>query len=254
MPNETVLSISELHVGYGPIKAVRGCSLDVAKGECVAVIGANGAGKTTLLRALSAMLKPDQGSIAFQGRPVQGRAPHDLARAGMLHIPEGRGTLGTMSVWENLRVAYDIRPCAHGFEEGLSRAFTLFPRLGERREQVAGNLSGGEQQMLALARAIVNPPEILLLDEPSLGLSPRMVSEAYRALRAFRDGGMTILLVEQNVRLALRFAHRGHVLKQGRIVLSGPSGELLENPTLLSHYLGSTAQEPNKEERRDAST
>ncbi|MGH6754334.1 MAG: ABC transporter ATP-binding protein, partial [Bradyrhizobium sp.] len=228
------------HVSYGPIRALRGCALAVRSGEAVTVIGANGAGKTTLLRALSRLLPASRGRVLFREADVRSQGPHDLARAGMLHVPEGRGVLGALSVMDNLRIAFDVRPSKQTFGAALDDAFAHFPRLRERADQRAGNLSGGEQQMLALARAIVNPPEILLVDEPSLGLSPAMVKEAYRALRAFRARGMTILLVEQNVRLALRFADRAYVLKQGEIVASGASADLAADSDIMRHYLGST--------------
>ncbi|MGE0736408.1 MAG: ABC transporter ATP-binding protein [Alphaproteobacteria bacterium] len=234
----TVLAVDRVHVGYGPIKAVRGCTLAVEKGETVAVVGANGAGKTTLMRAISGMLPLQDGTIAFLGKSTAGTECHQLARQGMLHIPEGRGTIPNITVTENLRVAYDVRPTRSGFADAASRVFDRFPRLKERADSKAGNLSGGEQQMLALARAIVNPPQLLLIDEPSLGLSPIMIAQAYAAMRDFQDDGMTILLVEQNVRAALSFAHRGYVLKQGEIVLSGTGAELLADGNLLQHYLG----------------
>ncbi|HEX7007923.1 MAG TPA: ABC transporter ATP-binding protein [Alphaproteobacteria bacterium] len=236
---EPVLRVDSLHVAYGPIKALRGCSLSVAAGETVAVVGANGAGKTTLLRAISNLLPHQSGSISFSGASTAGTAPHELARGGLLHIPEGRGTIGRLTVAENLRIAYDIRPSDTPFEAAVERVFQRFPRIRERYEQRAGSLSGGEQQMLALARAVVNPPRLLLVDEPSLGLSPAMVAEAFLVLRQFQEDGMTILLVEQNVRRALAFADRGYVLRQGAIVMEGAGGELLSEPDMLKHYLGS---------------
>jgi branched-chain amino acid transport system ATP-binding protein len=236
--SQPILEVEDLHAGYGPIKAVRGCSLVLSPGETVAVIGANGAGKTTLLRALSNLLPHEQGRVKFLGEPADGAPPHHLARRGMLHIPEGRGTLGRLAVHENLRIAYDARPASQPFEDALKRVFARFPRLGERQGQTAGSLSGGEQQMLALARALINPPRLLLVDEPSLGLSPAMVVEAFRALREFRDSGMTILLVEQNVLSALKLANRAYVLRQGQIVMQGDSGKLLAEGDMLKHYLG----------------
>jgi branched-chain amino acid transport system ATP-binding protein len=235
-----VLSVEDLRVSYGPIKAIRGCSLQVNAGETVAVVGANGAGKTTLLRAISQTLPIEAGEVLFRGETVRGRRTHALARGGMLHVPEGRGVLPSLTVWENLRIAWEIRPARAAFEDALERAYLTFPRLKERLRQAAGTMSGGEQQMLALARAIVNPPELLLVDEPSLGLSPLLVGEAYRALRRFQEAGMTILLVEQNVQIALRFAQRAYVLKQGEIVAQGGGAELLRDPAILEHYLGST--------------
>lgn len=239
--NEKVLAARALHASYGPIKALRGVTLEVRPGESVAVIGANGAGKTTLLRAISGMIPQVTGDVLFTGANVRGQRSPALARSGMLHVPEGRGTLPSLSVAENLQLAWAVRPAKEAFAAALRRACEVFPRLGERLAQRAGTLSGGEQQMLALARAIVNPPKLLLVDEPSMGLSPLMVAEAYRALRRFQLEGMAILLVEQNMELALRFAHRAYVLKQGELVAEGDSEQLLSKPGMLEHYLGAAA-------------
>ena len=239
MADAPVLEVRGIKVGYGPIKAIRDCSLDVAAGETVAVVGANGAGKTTLLRAISRMLPLEAGEIRFAGQSVAGRRTHLLARDGLLHVPEGRGVMPNLSVWENIRISWEVRPTEIAFEAALQRVFERFPRLAERRMQRGGTLSGGEQQMLALARAIANPPRLLLLDEPSLGLSPIMIAEAYKALRQFQADGMTILLVEQNVHAALRFAQRAYILKQGEIVAQGTGEGLLADPDMLKHYLGS---------------
>ena len=241
--SETILETKSLSVAYGPIRAINGVSLAVARGETVAVVGANGAGKTTLMKALSALLPAKSGEIAFMGKPVRGRGPHDLARAGMLHVPEGRGTLGTLTVEENLRIAYDVRPTTRTHEAALAEVFQRFPRLAERRNQRASSMSGGEQQMLALARAMMNPPALLLVDEPSLGLSPLMVKEAFRVLHEFRARGTTMLVVEQNVRSALRLADRGYVLRQGEVVMTGPAADLLADQGLLNRYLGTQKNE-----------
>lgn len=235
----TVLSAEDLHLSYGPINAVRGCSFHLDQGEIIAVVGANGAGKTTIMRGLSNLLAPKSGTITFLGEPIARRKTSALARAGMLHIPEGRGTIGGLTVLENLRVAFDVRPARVGFNMALEPVFRRFPRLAERKAQRAGSLSGGEQQMLALARALVNPPSVLLVDEPSLGLSPVMIKEAYASLREFRSDGMSIMLVEQNVKMALRLADRAYVLRQGKIVLQGTGQELLAKPEVLDAYLGS---------------
>jgi len=236
--SETLLETRNLSVAYGPIRALNGVSIAVARGETVAVVGANGAGKTTLMKALSALLPAQAGEIAFKGRAVRGLGPHDLARAGLLHVSEGRGTLGTLSVEENLRIAYDVRPTPRAFGEATDEVFARFPRLAERRRQRASSMSGGEQQMLALARAMMNPPELLLIDEPSLGLSPLLVKEAFRVLHEFRARGTTMLVVEQNVRSALRLADRGYVLRQGEVVMTGAAAELLADQGLLNRYLG----------------
>ncbi len=235
---EIVLETRNLSVAYGPIRALNGVSIAIARGETVAIVGANGAGKTTLMKALSALMPARGGEIAFLGKPIPGRGPHDLARAGMLHLPEGRGTLGTMSVADNLRIAYDVRPTERSYDQGIAEVSARFPRLAERMHQRASSMSGGEQQMLALARAMMNPPQVLLIDEPSLGLSPLFVKEAFRVLHEFRARGTTMLVVEQNVRSALRLADRGYVLRQGEVVMSGPAADLLADDRLLNNYLG----------------
>jgi branched-chain amino acid transport system ATP-binding protein len=237
-PADAILDVRQLDVSYGRIEALRGVDLAVARGEVVAVVGANGAGKTTLLRTLSGLVRPRAGEIRVCGLDARKADTSRLARAGLLHLPEGRGTLQTLTVLDNLRIAYDIRPGTQTFEAALVEVHRRFPRLRERQDQQAGNLSGGEQQMLALARAVINRPDLLLLDEPSLGLSPLMVAEAYRTLRAFKEEGLTVLLVEQNVKVALRFADRAYVLRQGRVVRQGRSEELLHDPDFVAHYLG----------------
>jgi len=238
--SEPQLSVTDLHVSYGPIKALRGVTLHAHEGETIAVLGANGAGKTTLLRAISNMLARQQGSVRINGADTAGVPAHRLVREGLLHVPEGRGTIGRLTVLENLRLAYDLRPTAQPFEAALEMVFARFPRMSERLAQRAGNLSGGEQQMLTLARAIVNRPRLLLVDEPSLGLSPVMVDEAFAVLREFQSSGMTLLIVEQNVRKTLRLVHWAYILRQGQIVASGSGEQLLHDPEILSHYLGAS--------------
>jgi len=237
--SEPLLSVADLHVAYGPIKALRGVTLHALEGETIAVLGANGSGKTTLLRAVSNMLARQQGAVRIHGADTTGVAAHRLIRNGLLHLPEGRGAIGRLTVRENLRLAYDLRPTDQPFDAALERVFARFPRLSERISQRAGNLSGGEQQMLTLARAIVNRPRLLLVDEPSLGLSPVMVDEAFAVLREFKASGMTILIVEQNAHKTLRFADRAYILRQGQIVTSGSGADLLHDAAMLSHYLGS---------------
>lgn len=239
MTDMPVLSVDRLQVSYGPISGLRECTLEVGKDETVAVVGANGAGKTTLLRAICNML-PWSGAIRLDGMPTNRIPTHTLARRGVLHLPENRGVLTTQTVLENLRLAFDMYPSGRPFAVALDEAFEHFPRLKERQHQPAGNLSGGEQQMLALARAVIAPPKILLLDEPSLGLSPRMVREAYRVLRGLKTRGMAILLVEQNVHAALSFANRGYVLRQGAIVRQGNAQTLARDVELFNQYLGFT--------------
>jgi branched-chain amino acid transport system ATP-binding protein len=236
--NHPILDVHDLSISYGSIAALRGCSIRVDHGEVVAVVGANGAGKTTMLRAICNMLPTQNGDITFNGTSTRRMPTYQLARNGMLHIPETRGILTGQTVFENLRLTYDSMPSPRQFDDAVAEIFQIFPRLAERRDQKAGSMSGGEQQMLALSRAILCPPSILLLDEPSLGLAPLMVREAYRILRRLRDAGMSILLVEQNVRAALKFASRAYVLRQGRIVRAGKASELAENDDLFKNYLG----------------
>jgi len=239
---DVLLSVKSMHASYGPIRALRNCSFEVRAGETVAVVGANGAGKSTLMRALSGVVPIASGEVVFDGVRINGRMPHELVAQGLVHIPEGRGTLRHMSVWENLRLAWDMssnmRPGKRTFDSLLEEAFQRFPRLRERHAQAAGNLSGGEQQMLALARALLSRPRLLLIDEPSLGLSPLLAREAFAVLSEFRADGVTILVVEQNVRAALSLADRGYVLRSGEFVVSGTSQELLHHPEILSQYLG----------------
>jgi branched-chain amino acid transport system ATP-binding protein len=236
-----LLSVKDLEVNYGAIRALRGVTLNVEPGEAVAVIGANGAGKSTLMRTLSGLLRPVAGSADFDGMNLGKAAPHKIAQGGLLHIPEGRGTLGRLTVAENLRIAYDRDPsaaAAESFEQACEHVFLRFPRLKDRLKQAAGSMSGGEQQQLAMARPLLAKPKLLMLDEPSLGLSPVMVSTVFSVLRELRDAGMTILIVEQNARAALKLSHRAYVLKQGRMVHEGTSGDLLADNSVLSHYLG----------------
>jgi len=236
-----LLSVQNLEVNYGAIKALRGVTLNVQPGETVAVIGANGAGKSTLMRTLSGLLRPAAGSAQFGDMNLAQAEPHSIARGGLLHIPEGRGTLGRLTVAENLRIAYDRDPAAtagQSFDQACERVFLRFPRLRERLKQAAGSMSGGEQQQLAMARPILAKPRLLMLDEPSLGLSPMLVYTVFSVLRELRDDGMTILIVEQNARAALKLSHRAYVLKQGRMVHEGRSTDLLADDSILSHYLG----------------
>jgi len=233
-----ILDVADLHVSYGQIKALRGVSLGVAPGETVAIVGANGAGKSTLMRALSGIQPIASGRARFMDHDISRSRPHVLARQGMLHVPEGRGTLQGMRVEENLRLAWESRPADRAFDAAADEVYDRFPRLRERRSQLAGNLSGGEQQMLAIGRALVNRPRLLLVDEPSMGLSPLFAAEVFKVLAELRDSGMTILLVEQNVRSALGLAHRAYVLNHGVFVASGDARQLAEDPAIMSSYLG----------------
>jgi len=233
-----VLEVDRVDVFYGAIQALRGVCLTVHAGEVVALIGANGAGKTTTLRTISGLLTPTAGTIRFEGRPIQGAAAESIVARGITQVPEGRRIFAELTVEENLRIgAYLVSDRAR-LATGFERVYGLFPRLQERRRQLGGTLSGGEQQMLAFARALMAGPRLLLLDEPSLGLAPQLVEEVARVIAAFRGAGITVLLVEQNARLALSLADRGYVLERGRVVLSDESRRLLTDPEVQRTYLG----------------
>jgi branched-chain amino acid transport system ATP-binding protein len=237
-----MLEVRDLTAAYGGIVAVRGASLSVAPGQCVALIGSNGAGKTTLLHTLCGLMRPSAGSMLFRGASIAGEPAYRVARKGMLLVPEGRQILGPLSVRENLelgRLALGSRP--GGPYASLDAVLGLFPRLAERMEQVAGSLSGGEQQMLAIARALMGSPDLLLLDEPSLGLAPIVVSAVFDTLKRLNASGLTILLVEQNARRALDIAGYAYVMERGRIVDEGKSARLRSDPNIQSHYLGVAA-------------
>jgi branched-chain amino acid transport system ATP-binding protein len=231
----SLLQLDRVEARYGPVKALHGISLEVAEGELVAVLGANGAGKTTTLRAVSGTVRRS-GDVIFRGAKLP-RRPDAAARAGIAHVPEGRGTFSELSVWENLRLgAYTRRG---GVKEDAQRVFGYFPRLAERKGQQAGTLSGGEQQMLALGRAMMARPKLVLLDEPSLGLAPMLVTEIFERLERMRtDEGIAVLVVEQNANLALAHAAHAYVLEVGNVVVSGPSEELRANESVRRSYLG----------------
>jgi branched-chain amino acid transport system ATP-binding protein len=231
-----LLELQDVEARYGPVHALHGISLAVEEGSIVAVLGPNGAGKTTTLRAVSGTVRRS-GRITFAGRPLDRLGPDAVARLGVAHVPEGRGTFSELSVWENLRLGAYTR--GGNIEPELERVFTFFPWLSERRRQEAGTLSGGEQQMLALARAFVHRPRLLLLDEPSLGLAPVLVAELFRIVREMNeDEGLTVLVVEQNAQLALQAAHAGYVLEAGRVALAGTSDELRADDSVRRSYLG----------------
>ncbi|HZC75349.1 MAG TPA: ABC transporter ATP-binding protein [Gaiellaceae bacterium] len=231
-----LLELQDVQARYGPVHALHGVSLAVEEGSIVAVLGPNGAGKTTTLRAVSGTVRRS-GKIAFAGRPLDRIGPDAVARLGIAHVPEGRGTFSELTVWENLRLGAYTRKGK--IDSELERVFTYFPWLSERRRQEAGTLSGGEQQMLALARAFVHRPRLLLLDEPSLGLAPVLVAELFRIVRELNeDEGLTVLVVEQNAHLALQAAHAGYVLEAGRVALSGTSDELRADDAVRRSYLG----------------
>jgi branched-chain amino acid transport system ATP-binding protein len=233
-----ILSVENLRVGYGAIEALRGVSLEVPAGQVVALIGANGAGKTTTLRAVSGMLRPAGGSVRLFGEDVTGLPSHRLVARGMAHAPEGRGIFLNLTVEENLDLGAYLRRDRAGIRADLEKSFALFPVLAERRAQVAGTLSGGEQQMLAVARALMSRPRLLLLDEPSLGLAPQIVERIFGVLREVNETGVAMLLVEQNAHKALQLAHRGYVLETGQVAMSGTGRELLASPEVRKAYLG----------------
>jgi branched-chain amino acid transport system ATP-binding protein len=235
-----MLEIKDLHTSYRGIRALRGVSLHVAAGEMVALIGANGAGKSTLLNSISGVVRRESGSIVFDGRDIGGDAPWNTARAGLLQVPEGRQVIAELSVRENLeigRTALGRRSARYTLDD----IHALFPVLAERAAQLAGSLSGGQQQMLAIGRALMGSPRLLLLDEPSLGLAPLVINQVFAALRKINEAGLTVLLVEQNARKALALTARAYVLDQGEIVHAGASQALAADPAIAAHYLGGAA-------------
>ena len=236
----SMLSIKGLRSGYGKIEVLHDVALDVAQGQIVTLIGANGAGKTTLLKTISGLLRPSAGSITFEGKSIVRRPPHKIVELGISHVPEGRAILKRMTVIDNLRMGAYVRTDSE-IAEDIEAALARFPLLSERRLQIAGTLSGGEQQMLAIGRALVARPRLLLFDEPSLGLAPKIVSQIFLTLRELKNEGKTILLVEQNARQALRVADHGYVLERGRIIYSGSGEELLNMPEVQRTYLGQSA-------------
>lgn len=233
-----MLEVRDLHVHYGSIRAVKGISLEVKEREVVALIGANGAGKTTLLNSISGFLRPRQGTILFRGEEIQGLSPSAVVSRGIIQVPEGRSILTRMTVMENLEMGAYLRPNGAEVRKDLERILERFPRLNERKHQLGGTLSGGEQQMLAIGRALMSKPRILLLDEPSMGLSPIMVKEVFRIIRDIKTAGTTLLLVEQNARMALREADRGYVLENGAVVLQERAEDLLKSRLVQEAYLG----------------
>jgi branched-chain amino acid transport system ATP-binding protein len=245
----SLLEVRDLVTAYGSIEALHGISLEVEEGEIVALLGANGAGKTTALRTISGLLRPRSGEVRFAGERIDTRPAHEIVRLGLTHVPEGRWIFTLMTVDENLRLgAYAER---HLPRATLDRVFALFPRLAERRGQLAGTLSGGEQQMLAMARALMARPRVLLLDEPSMGLAPVLVRAIFATISEINAGGTTVLLVEQNANAALRLARRAYVLENGRIALAGPSAELARNEAVRRAYLGVGAALGAADARRD---
>lgn len=234
---EIILELQEINVSYGGIEALKKVNLTIKKGEVVTLVGANGAGKTTTLKAISKMLNPQSGNIIYQGRNINRRQGHEMLKLGLAHCPEGRRILAKQTVFDNLMLGAYVRGDKN-IKTDISQQFNLFPRLAQRRNQLAGTLSGGEQQMLAIARALMSRPKLLLLDEPSLGLAPGIVKEIFTIIQNLRTTGVTILLVEQNANLALKIADRGYVLEAGSIILTGAASDLIKDEKVKQAYLG----------------
>jgi branched-chain amino acid transport system ATP-binding protein len=237
-PDEPLLTVSDLHVCYGKVDALRGINFVVNRGEIVTLIGANGAGKSTTLRAVSGMLSPKAGQVTFNGTAITGLPAHDIAARGMGHVPEGRRIFPRLNVEENLDIGAYLEKDASVIQARKQQVYEIFPRLAERRKQDGGTLSGGEQQMLAIGRALMQDPSLLLLDEPTLGLAPILVEIIFKTILKLHEKGKTILLVEQNAWHALQIAHRGYVMQTGQICLSGPSKDLASDPSVQESYLG----------------
>ena len=238
MTSNTLLQVSGLQVAYGGIQAVKGVDFEVREGELVTLIGSNGAGKTTTMKAITGTLPLAGGDIVYRGKSIRGQGPWDLVKQGLAMVPEGRGVFTRMSIMENLHMGAYIRNDKQGIEDDIEKMFVIFPRLKERRTQLAGTMSGGEQQMLAMGRALLSRPRVLLLDEPSMGLSPIMVDKIFEVVRDVSARGVTILLVEQNASRALGIADRGYVMESGIVTMNGPAKELLNDPRVRAAYLG----------------
>jgi len=233
-----LLELRGLKVSYGGIHAVKGIDLDVRNGELVCLIGANGAGKTTTLKGICGLLPVREGTIHYAGSDITGKPAFQLVRRGLAMVPEGRGVFGALTIEENLQMGAYARSDSAGVRDDIEHVFTLFPRLKERRRQTAGTMSGGEQQMLAMGRALMSKPRLLLLDEPSMGLAPLMVQKVFETVLEVSREGVTILLIEQNAKLALEVSHRGYVMESGEITLAGPAAALLHDPKVRAAYLG----------------
>ena len=233
-----MLEVRDLEVNYGSINAIKKISFDVNEGEVIALIGANGAGKTTTLHTITGLLKAKSGSVMFEGKELLKTPPHKIVEMGMAHVPEGRRIFQQLTVYKNLTLGAFTRKDKESIDETLQMVYGKFPRLEERKKQVAGTLSGGEQQMLAMGRALMSKPKIVLMDEPSMGLSPLFVSEVFKIIEEIRAGGTTVLLVEQNAKKALEIADRAYVLETGRIVLSGDAKALMNDDSVKKAYLG----------------
>ena len=246
-----VLSVRNLESYYGPIMAIRGCSLEVREGQIVTVLGANGAGKTTLMKTISGVMDPEKGQIIYGGRDIAGSAPDKVVRMGIVHVPEGREMFPLLTVEENLRMGAFVRNDADGVRRDEEMVYSYFPILAERRRQAAGTLSGGQQQMLAIGRGLMARPKLMLLDEPSLGLSPLLVKEIFQIIRRLnREQGVTMMLVEQNARVALEVADYGYVMELGRIVMADDAKRLLQSKDIQEFYLGVQSEESQRSQKR----
>jgi branched-chain amino acid transport system ATP-binding protein len=238
MTSKTLLKVSQLKVSYGGIQAVKGVDFEVREGELVSLIGSNGAGKTTTMKAITGTLPISGGDIEYLGRSIRGQGPWDLVKQGLAMVPEGRGVFTRMTIIENLQMGAYIRDDKDGIEADIDKMFAIFPRLKERRDQLAGTMSGGEQQMLAMGRALMSRPKVLLMDEPSMGLSPIMVDKIFEVVQDVFAQGVTILLVEQNASRALSIANRGYVMESGVITMTGEAKQMLNDPKVRAAYLG----------------
>ena len=235
---QTLLKVSGLKVAYGGIQAVKGVDFEVREGELVTLIGSNGAGKTTTMKAITGTQPAAAGTVEYMGRNIAGQGPWDLVRQGLAMVPEGRGVFTRMTIVENLQMGAYVRTDTAAIQQDMERVFETFPRLKERRDQLAGTMSGGEQQMLAMGRALMSRPKVLLLDEPSMGLSPIMVDKIFEVVQEVSSQGVTIVLVEQNASRALSIAHRGYVMDSGLITMSGEARQMLSDPKVRAAYLG----------------
>ena len=238
MTTKTILKVTGLQVAYGGIQAVKGVDFEVHEGELVTLIGSNGAGKTTTMKAITGTLGLNAGDIQYLGKSIKGQGPWDLVRQGLAMVPEGRGVFARMTIMENLQMGAYVRRDTAAIADDADKVFTIFPRLKERKDQLAGTMSGGEQQMLAMGRALMSRPKVLLLDEPSMGLSPIMVDKIFEVVRDVYAQGVTILLVEQNASRALGVANRAYVMDSGLITMSGDAREMLKDPKVRAAYLG----------------
>jgi branched-chain amino acid transport system ATP-binding protein len=238
MTSTTLLKVTDLKVSYGGIQAVKGVTFEVHEGELVSLIGSNGAGKTTTMKAITGTLPINAGNIEYLGKSIRGQGPWDLVKQGLAMVPEGRGVFTRMTIIENLQMGAYIRNDKDGIAADMDKVFTIFPRLKERRDQLAGTMSGGEQQMLAMGRALMSRPKVLLLDEPSMGLSPIMVDKIFEVVKDVYAQGVTVLLVEQNASRALSIANRGYVMESGIVTMTGDAKQMLNDPKVRAAYLG----------------